>query len=63
MTETYPFRREDNGEIVEVPFETMIQHRYGWITLEDGVEARRVHRGGEKAQAARGSHGIEGDRQ
>ena len=44
MTETYPFRREDNGEIVEVPFETMIQHRYGWITLEDGVEARRVHR-------------------
>ena len=40
----YPFRREDNGEIVEVDFEThMSQDRAGFITLKDGVKARRVN--------------------
>lgn len=41
--ETYRFRREDTGEIVEVDYATMIQHSYGWITLPDGVKAKRVH--------------------
>lgn len=40
----YPFKREDNGEIVEVDFETMMaQDRAGFITLKDGVKARRVN--------------------
>jgi hypothetical protein len=40
----YQFRREDNGETVEVDFETnMSQDRAGFITLPDGVRARRVN--------------------
>ena len=38
----YKFRREDNGQVVEVPFEVMMQQDVaGYITLEDGVQARR----------------------
>lgn len=40
----YKFRREDDGSIVEVDFEThMSQDRGGYITLPDGVKARRVN--------------------
>lgn len=42
MSETYKFRREDTGEIIEVDYATMIQHSYGWIELEDGARAKRV---------------------
>ena len=38
---SYLFRREDNGEVVEVDFATMMAQRGGYITLPDGVEARR----------------------
>jgi hypothetical protein len=37
----YIFRREDNGELVEVPWSVMIEQVGGYITLEDGVSARR----------------------
>lgn len=38
----YQFRREDNGEIVTVDFETMMeQNAAGFITLPDGVLAKR----------------------
>lgn len=37
----YAFRREDNGKIVWVDFQTMMAQRGGFITLPDGVEARR----------------------
>ena len=37
---TYLFRREDTGEIVEVPWATMIEQQGGWITI-DGVPSRR----------------------
>jgi hypothetical protein len=38
----YKFIREDNGEVVEVGFEAhMNQDCAGWITLPDGVRARR----------------------
>ena len=37
----YIYRREDNGELVTVPWEVMIGQVNGYITLEDGVEARR----------------------
>ena len=43
MADEYKFRREDNGEIVEVDFRTAIEAHHGWITLPDGVEAKRVH--------------------
>ena len=40
----YKFRREDDGAIVEVDFEThMGQDRGGYVTLPDGVRARRVN--------------------
>lgn len=40
---TYEFRREDNGELIEVGFEQMMEmDAMGCITLEDGVVARRV---------------------
>lgn len=40
----YRFRREDTGEVVEVDFEThMSQDKAGYITLADGVRARRVN--------------------
>ena len=39
----YQFVREDNGEIVEVDFEKMMeQDAAGFIKLDDGVSARRV---------------------
>lgn len=40
---TYPFRRVDNGEIVQVDWETMIGAKAQRITLPDGVEAIRVN--------------------
>jgi hypothetical protein len=47
-TETYNFRREDNGEVIEVGFEEMMeQDAAGFIQIStpDGpVEAKRVHR-------------------
>ena len=39
----YPFRREDNGEIVSVSFLEMMEMDGGFITLPDGVLARRVY--------------------
>lgn len=40
----YAFRREDNGEVVWVDWPTMMEQKFGFITLPDGVEARRcVH--------------------
>lgn len=42
MDGKYLFRREDNGEVVEVPWDVMMgQDRGGFITLPDGVQARR----------------------
>jgi len=39
----YQFVREDNGEVVEVGFEKMMeQDAAGFIKLDDGVSARRV---------------------
>ena len=44
MKKKYLYRREDNGEIVEVDWETMMTQRNGYITLDDGVDAKRcVH--------------------
>lgn len=42
---SYIFRREDDGDLVEVPFEIMIQQDSGgYITLTDGIQAKRcVH--------------------
>jgi hypothetical protein len=39
------FRREDNNQVIELDFEkTMEQDRLGYVTLDDGVKARRcVH--------------------
>ena len=39
---SYLFRREDDGEVVEVDFEQMMwQDRAGYITLPDGCQAKR----------------------
>lgn len=39
------FRREDSGEIVEVDYETTIRmDAAGYVTLPDGVRAKRVNR-------------------
>lgn len=39
---TYIFRREDNGELISVDFETMMgMDSLGYITLQDGIQARR----------------------
>lgn len=38
----YKYCREDTGEIVEVDYAAHIHHSHGWITLEDGVKAKRV---------------------
>lgn len=41
----YRFMRQDTGEIVSVTFDDMIrQDEMGYITLPDGVKARRVYR-------------------
>lgn len=37
----YKFRREDNQEIIEVPWSVMIEQQGGFITLEDGTLAKR----------------------
>ncbi len=39
----YQFRREDNGQIVEVSFQKMMAQVGGYITLECGVTAKRVY--------------------
>jgi hypothetical protein len=39
----YAFRREDNDEVVWVDWETMMTQRAGWITLKDGVSAKRCY--------------------
>lgn len=45
MDEFYAFRREDNGELFWCDFETTIHEtKNGFMTLSDGVEARRVPR-------------------
>lgn len=52
MPDTYPFRREDNGEIVQLPFDKMMEmDACGCVTLPDGVMARRA-RGLEQPTAA-----------
>jgi hypothetical protein len=38
---TYIYRREDNGELIEVDWQTMMGQQGGYITLADGVQARR----------------------
>ena len=43
MSESYIFRREDNGQTVDVDWETMMQQYAGFITLADGIQARRVY--------------------
>jgi hypothetical protein len=41
----YQFRRTDNGEVVDVDFSTMMtMDAAGYITLTDGVLARRINR-------------------
>lgn len=44
---SYQFRVEEGqpgaGEVVEVSFEQMMESEYGFLTLPDGREARRVH--------------------
>lgn len=48
----YQFRREDDGAVVEVDWELMMtQDRAGFITLPDGVAARRVYIQGGQAVA------------
>ncbi len=45
MSDTYHFRREDNGETIEVDWPKMMeQDAAGFITLDDGVQARRCNR-------------------
>jgi hypothetical protein len=51
MEDRYEFTREDTGEIVEVDYATMIQHSRGWITLPDGVQAKRVSSGSKRWRA------------
>lgn len=42
----YEFRREDNGKSVTLGFDAMMsQDVAGYVTLPDGVKARRVHDG------------------
>lgn len=45
MSRKYKFRREDNGKVVLVDFETMMGAENGFLRLEDGVMARRVSEG------------------
>ena len=43
---TYRFIREDNGEVVEVDWETMMsKNPAGYITLEDGITAKEDRTG------------------
>lgn len=47
MPDTYPFRRDDTGELIEVDFATMLQAEgpLGILTLPCGATARRVRTG------------------
>jgi hypothetical protein len=38
---SYVYRREDNGDLVTVGFDEMMSQRDGYITLPDGVLAKR----------------------
>lgn len=38
---SYIYRREDTGELIEVGFDQMMEQKDGYITLHDGVLARR----------------------
>ena len=50
----YLYRREDDGEVVEVDFETAMSQQAGYITLPDGVSARRIYEStGEKSATPR----------
>ena len=57
MSEKYPFRRDDTGEVVEVDFLMMMEAKDGLLEIEPGVWARRINRPtmkasvGEKGQA------------
>ena len=60
---TYLFRREDNGEVVEVDFATMMSAESGFITLPDGVSAKRcvgleIERDGESRCRSVAEHAI-----
>lgn len=56
MSDLYQFRREDNGEIVEVDWATMMEQDVaGYIELEDGVSARRINRPTQKASTGSAS--------
>jgi hypothetical protein len=45
MSEKYYFRREDNGEVVEGTYgDCLNMDVMGYITLDDGVQARRCNR-------------------
>lgn len=52
---SYLFRRLDNDELVEVDFATMMTQQHGFITLPDGVEARRVYPEAEPERAGAAS--------
>ena len=41
---TYQFRREDNDEIIEVDFDTMMSAADGFLEVEPGVWAKRINR-------------------
>ncbi len=47
----YEFRKDD-GAIVSVDFETMMNAKDGLLALEDGSVARRVHEGGSFRKSA-----------
>jgi hypothetical protein len=56
---TYQFIREDNGEVVEVDFEAMMEKdAMGCITLPDGVMARE-RRPSSRRQAKGNTNGVE----
>ncbi len=40
-TNKYIFRRLDNDELIELPFEWVLKQEAGYITLKDGVQAKR----------------------
>lgn len=44
MSETYEFRREDNGEVVSVDFMTMMEASNGMLEVEPGIFAKRINR-------------------
>lgn len=64
MGDTYAFRREDNGKLVNVDFCTMMSRdALGYITLPDGVEAKYVNHGKDlrrRAVPKRERHALKG---